>query len=138
MSHTYPMTVTTYFDKAIHFERSSVVDELFGSITGLIFEKDPSRASIEARCWSAASLQLYDKKTAQPNQHGVSFSVNPSNPSTTITSSSCSIGGLPQRQEVDQLDNPQLRVLDLDLTKLRQFIKVSIGTSFPREKLRSP
>jgi len=103
---TDAMEITRQFELMIHNNRSPVTDEFFGSVAGFIFEKEFSKAKIEARCWSSVELLQYHKDLTVT---GISTLETPA---VELTPSA--------RQELPR----QLVVVNVNLGKLHQFIQV--------------
>jgi hypothetical protein len=53
------MAGTPHFERTLHAQRSTVTDELFQRVAGLIFEKEQKKTKLEVRCWTDSDLSRY-------------------------------------------------------------------------------
>lgn len=120
------MAATQQFINSLQYERSVVADEYFERCAPLVFEKDYSKARLEARCLSAQDLSSYGKQEL-PGYNADSTSQE--HPPQQEIRDSTNVGSefAPVSLHLEDVRRPlRLQSIDINLEYLIPFLQVSI------------
>ena len=147
------MEASNTFKKAIYSQPNYVVEEFYERSVGLIFEKEEDDVRIEARCWSNSTLSGYQRDEDIPLERTQSTTTTASKASSssnslgsarvshtdnllhTAASRPTCLDGDNDPTDIQSLQRPPSNpdaltsdpdnVIDLDISRLADFIEVS-------------